>query len=71
MRIVDPWGNKVDLSGFLGREEKETPRCALRGDSTETPERTAEFYQSVFELRKIGKASDGSVRLNVGFCPWL
>jgi catechol 2,3-dioxygenase-like lactoylglutathione lyase family enzyme len=68
MRIVDPWGNKVDLSarGFLGREEKKLPGVRYVVVQTETPERTAEFYQSVFELRKIGKASDGSLRLSDG-----
>jgi catechol 2,3-dioxygenase-like lactoylglutathione lyase family enzyme len=68
MRIVDPWGNKVDLSarGFLGREEKRLPGVRYVVIQTETPERTAEFYQSVFELRKIGKPSDGSLRLSDG-----
>lgn len=68
MRIVDPWGNKVDLSarGFLGREEKRLPGVRYVVVQTETPERTAEFYQSVFELSKIGKASDGSLRMSDG-----
>jgi catechol 2,3-dioxygenase-like lactoylglutathione lyase family enzyme len=68
MRIVDPWGNKVDLSarGFLGREEKRLPGVRYVVIQTETPERTAEFYQSVFDLRKIGKTSDGSLRLSDG-----
>jgi catechol 2,3-dioxygenase-like lactoylglutathione lyase family enzyme len=68
MRIVDPWGNKVDLSarGFLGREEKRLPGVRYVVVQTETPERAAEFYQSVFELRKIGKVSDSSLRLSDG-----
>ncbi len=68
MRIVDPWGNKVDLSarGFLGREEKRLPGVRYVVIQTETPERTAEFYKSVFDLKEIGDASDGSVRLSDG-----
>ena len=68
MRIVDPWGNKVDLSvrGFLGREEKRLPGVRYVVVHTETPERTAEFYKSVFDLKEIGGASDGAVRLSDG-----
>ena len=33
---------------------------------TTTPERAAEFYKSIFELREIGNASDGSLRLSDG-----
>jgi predicted enzyme related to lactoylglutathione lyase len=33
---------------------------------TEAPERAAEFYKSIFELREIGNASDGSLRLSDG-----
>jgi catechol 2,3-dioxygenase-like lactoylglutathione lyase family enzyme len=68
MRIVDPWGNRVDLSarGFLGREEKKLPGVRYVVVQTETPERAADFYKSVFELKEIGKVSDGSLRLTDG-----
>ena len=68
MRILDPWGNKVDLSarGFLGREEKKLPGVRYVVIQTEVPERAAEFYRSIFELREIGNASDGSLRLSDG-----
>jgi catechol 2,3-dioxygenase-like lactoylglutathione lyase family enzyme len=68
MRIVDPWGNKVDLSarGFLGREEKKLPGVRYVVVQTDTPERAAEFYRSVFELSTIGKRADGSLRLSDG-----
>jgi catechol 2,3-dioxygenase-like lactoylglutathione lyase family enzyme len=68
MRIIDPWGNKVDLSarGFLGREEKRLPGVRYVVVQTETPERAAQFYKSVFDLEEIGKASDGSLRLSDG-----
>src|SRR6266508_2140801 len=68
MRFIDPWGNKVDLSarGFLGREEKKLPGVRYVVVQTERPERAAEFYKSVFELREIRNAPDGSVRLSDG-----
>ena len=68
MRILDPWGNKVDLSarGFLGREEKKLPGVRYVVVQTATPERAAEFYKSIFELREIGNAPDGSLRLSDG-----
>jgi predicted enzyme related to lactoylglutathione lyase len=68
MRIIDPWGNKVDLSarGFLGREEKKLPGVRYVVVQTETPERAAEFYKSVFDLEEIGKSSDGALRLSDG-----
>ena len=65
---LGPMGNKVDLSarGFLGREEKKLPGVRYVVIQTEAPERAAEFYKSIFELREIGKASDGSLRLSDG-----
>ena len=42
--------------GFLGREEKRLPGVRYVVIQTETPEHTAEFYQSVFELRKDWKS---------------
>src|SRR4030095_892634 len=68
MRILDPLGNKVDLSppGFFCREEKKLPGVRYVVIQTEAPERAAEFYKSIFELREIGNASDGSLRLSDG-----
>jgi catechol 2,3-dioxygenase-like lactoylglutathione lyase family enzyme len=68
MRIVDPWGNKVDLAarGFLGREERRLPGVRYVVIQTETPEQTAEFYRSVFELERLAPAADGSLRLSDG-----
>lgn len=68
MRILDPWGNKVDLSarGFLGREEKKLPGVRHVVVQTDAPDRTAEFYKSVFDLKQIGKTADDSIRLSDG-----
>jgi catechol 2,3-dioxygenase-like lactoylglutathione lyase family enzyme len=68
MRILDPWGNKVDLSarGFLGREEKKLPGVRHLVVQTDAPDRTAEFYESVFDLKQIGKTADDSIRLSDG-----
>jgi catechol 2,3-dioxygenase-like lactoylglutathione lyase family enzyme len=68
MRIIDPWGNKVDLAarGFLGREERKLPGVRYVVVQTETPEQTAEFYRSVFELERLAPAADGSLRLSDG-----
>jgi catechol 2,3-dioxygenase-like lactoylglutathione lyase family enzyme len=68
MRIVDPWGNKVDLSarGFLGREERKLPgvRCVVV--QADHPELAAKFYKMVFDLSEIRRAADGSIRLTDG-----
>jgi predicted enzyme related to lactoylglutathione lyase len=68
MRILDPWGNKVDLSarGFLGREEKKLPGVRHVVVQADAPDRTAEFYKSVFDLKQIGKTADDSIRLSDG-----
>lgn len=68
MRIVDPWGNKVDLSarGFLGREEKKLPGVRYMVVQADDPAKTAEFYKSVLDLREIRAAADGSIRLSDG-----
>ena len=57
MRILDPWGNKVDLSarGFLGREEKKLPGVRYVVIQTEAPERAAEFYKSIFDLGRLAR----------------
>jgi len=68
VRFVDPWGNKVDLSsrGFLGREEKKLPGIRHVVIQTDTPDRAAEFYRSVLELREVGRAPDGTIFLGDG-----
>jgi len=68
MRIIDPWGNKVDLSarGFLGREEKKLPGVRHMVVQADAPQKAAEFYKTVFDLKEIGTAADGSVRLTDG-----
>jgi len=68
VRFVDPWGNKVDLSsrGFLGREQKKLPGVRHVVIQTDTPDRTADFYRSVLELREVGRAPDGSIFLSDG-----
>lgn len=47
-------------------EEKRLPGVRYVVVQTATPERAAEFYKSVFELREISNASDGSLRLSDG-----
>jgi catechol 2,3-dioxygenase-like lactoylglutathione lyase family enzyme len=68
MRIIDPWGNKVDLSarGFLGREEKKLPGVRHMVVQADAPQKAAEFYKTVFDLKEIRTAADGSVRLTDG-----
>jgi len=68
VRFVDPWGNKVDLSsrGFLGREEKKLPGVRYVVIQTELPDRAADFYRSVLELREVGRVPDGTVFLSDG-----
>jgi len=68
MRIIDPWGNKFDISskGFLGREEKRLPGIRHVVVQTATPDRAAEFYTSVLDLREIGRDRDGTVLLSDG-----
>ena len=43
-------------------EEKKLPGVRHVVVQTATPERAAEFYKSVFELREISNTSDGSLR---------
>jgi predicted enzyme related to lactoylglutathione lyase len=47
-------------------EEKKLPGVRYVVVQTATPERAAEFYKSVFELREISNTSDGSLRLSDG-----
>ncbi len=68
MRIIDPWGNKFDISskGFLGREEKRLPGIRHVVVQTPAPDRTAAFYTSVLEMREVRRAADGTVLLTDG-----
>jgi catechol 2,3-dioxygenase-like lactoylglutathione lyase family enzyme len=68
MRFIDPWGNKVDLSGrgFLGREEKKMPGVRHVVVQTDDPDTTAEFYKTKLELKEIGRLADGTIRLSDG-----
>lgn len=68
MRIVDPWGNRFDLSskGFLGREEKRLPGVRLVVIQTAAPAETAGFYESVLEMRRLRTLADGTVMLSDG-----
>jgi hypothetical protein len=47
-------------------EAKKLPGVRYVVVQTATPERAAEFYKSVFELREISNAFDGSLRLSDG-----
>jgi catechol 2,3-dioxygenase-like lactoylglutathione lyase family enzyme len=68
MRVVDPWGNRFDLSskGFLGREERRLPGVRLVVVQTASPEETARFYESVLELRRVRALPDGAIMLSDG-----
>lgn len=68
MRIIDPWGNNVDISsrGFLGREEKKLPGVRYMVLQTPDPDRTAAFYKSVFELRETKRDGREAVYLTDG-----
>ena len=66
MRVTDSWGNKFDVSsrGYFGREEKKLPGIRFVGVQTPVPEKTAEFYQSSFDLKKVGRTKEGTVYLS-------
>jgi catechol 2,3-dioxygenase-like lactoylglutathione lyase family enzyme len=68
MRVIDPWGNKFDISskGFLGREEKRLPGVRLVVIQTASPDQAARFYESVLEIRKTRTLPDGTVMLSDG-----
>ena len=63
MRIIDPWGNNFDLSskGFLGREERRLPGVRYVVVQTNEPDRAAELYKRVLDLREVRRATDGTV----------
>jgi catechol 2,3-dioxygenase-like lactoylglutathione lyase family enzyme len=68
MRFVDPWGNNVDLSsrGFLGREEKKLPAVRLAVLNVPDPDAASEFYRGQFDLKLVGRETDGSIQLSDG-----
>lgn len=68
MRVIDPWGNKFDISskGFLGREEKRLPGVRLVAVQAAMPEETARFYESVLEMRRGRTLADGTIMLTDG-----
>src|SRR3972149_7068173 len=68
VRVIDPWGNNVDLSsrGFLGREEIKLPGVRLLAVQVPNPDEACEFYKGQFELEVVGRDSDGTIRLSDG-----
>jgi len=73
MRFIDPWGNNVDLSsrGFLGREERKLPAVGLLAVQVADPDAACAFYQQQFDLKIVGRESDGSIRLSDGITALL
>ena len=69
MRIIDPFGNNVDLSsrGFLGREEKELPGVRHVVVQAADPETTCRFFSDAFGLATAGTTPDGSLLLSDGY----
>jgi catechol 2,3-dioxygenase-like lactoylglutathione lyase family enzyme len=68
MRVVDPWGNKIDISakGYLGRDDRRLPGIRHVVIQTPSPDQSADFYKSTFELKEIKRNRDGSVLLSDG-----
>ncbi|MPZ13071.1 MAG: hypothetical protein GEU73_01365 [Chloroflexi bacterium] len=68
MRVVDPWGNKFDLSarGFFGREEKRLPAVRQVVIQVDRPDEVGAFYMSKLDLREEARATDGSIFLGDG-----
>lgn len=66
MRVTDPWGNRFDISsrGYFGREEKKLPGIRFLAVQTPVPEKTAELYQSSFDLKKVGRTNKDTVYLS-------
>jgi hypothetical protein len=61
MRIVDLWGNRVDISsrGFLGREERRTPAIRYAAIECTEPEAACGFYKTNFGLSLQAETDDG------------
>jgi predicted enzyme related to lactoylglutathione lyase len=68
VRVLDPWGNNVDLSsrGYLGREEKKLPGVRLLAVQVPDLAAACEFYQQQFDLQIAGWSDDGTIRLSDG-----
>jgi catechol 2,3-dioxygenase-like lactoylglutathione lyase family enzyme len=61
MRVIDPWGNRFDLSsrGFLGREEKNLPGVRFMAVHNENPEEAATFYKEIMGLEEVSRDGNG------------
>jgi predicted enzyme related to lactoylglutathione lyase len=68
MRVIDPWGNKFDVSsrGYFGREEKRLPGIRYVAVQTTAPEKAAEFYKSSLDLKEVGRTAQGAIHLSDG-----
>ena len=68
VRIVDPWGNQVDLSsrGFLGREERRLPGIRHVVVQTDAPDEARAFYRASFDLADVPAPSGGASYLSDG-----
>jgi catechol 2,3-dioxygenase-like lactoylglutathione lyase family enzyme len=61
MRVIDPWGNKFDVSsrGYFGREEKKLPGIRYVAVQAKSPDKAAEFYKSSLDLKEVGRTAEG------------
>ena len=61
MRVLDPFGNRVDVSsrGFLGREEKRTPAIRYAAIECADPDGACKFYRDNFDLAETAKTANG------------
>ena len=68
MRIVDPWGNAVDVSsrGFLGREERHLPGIRHVVIQSSDPDAACAFYREKFALDQVSAGPDGVTLLTDG-----
>ena len=68
MRIIDPWGNNVDLSsrGSLGRDEFSLPGVRHVVVQADGPEACCRFYTDSCGLTSAGVIADGSLLLSAG-----
>jgi catechol 2,3-dioxygenase-like lactoylglutathione lyase family enzyme len=63
LRIIDPWGNNVDVSsrGYLGREEKRPTGVRYACVQTSNPSAMCEFYKNIFGITETSKPGGGTV----------
>jgi catechol 2,3-dioxygenase-like lactoylglutathione lyase family enzyme len=68
MRIIDPWGNAVDVSsrGFLGREERHLPGIRHVVIQSSDPDAACAFYREKFALDQVSAGPDGVTLLTDG-----